>query len=103
VWGADETAMFRLASQASISPPDGALILPKLFRRCTDYLKDRADGFRGTLPDWLVSVSASGHRLEDDQVLVGGRTEVRLSAIVKQLNESISFTPDLLDIVFVEK
>jgi hypothetical protein len=103
VWGADETSMFRLASQASISPPDGALILPKLFRRCTDYLKDRADGFRGTLPDWLVSVSASGNRIEDDQVLVGGRTEVRLSAIVKQLNERISFTPDLLDIVFVEK
>ena len=103
VWGADETALFRLDSQASISPPHGVLILPKLFRRCTDYLKDRADGFRGTLPDWLVSVSASGNRLEDDRVLVAGRSEVPLSALVKQLNARISFTADLLDVVFVEK
>jgi endonuclease YncB( thermonuclease family) len=103
VWAADETAMFRLADQASISPPNGALILPKLFRRCTDYLKDRADGFRGTLPDWLVSVSASGSRPEDDHVLVGGQAEVPLSTLVKQLNDRIGFTPDLLDIVFVEK
>jgi endonuclease YncB( thermonuclease family) len=103
VWGVDETAMFRLADQASISPPNGALILPKLFRRCTDYLKDRRDGFRGTLPDWLVEVSASGTRPENDQVLVGGRAEVPLSTLVRQLNDRISFTPDLLDIVFVEK
>jgi len=39
VWAADETDEFRLADQGSISPPDGALVLPKLFRRCTDYLK----------------------------------------------------------------
>jgi len=103
VWGVDETAMFRLVDQASISPPNGVLILPKLFRRCTDYLKDRQDGFRGTLPDWLVEVSASGSRPEDDQVLVGGRAEVRLSSLVKQLNDRIGFAPDLLDIVFVEK
>ena len=103
VWAADETALFRLDSQESISPPHGVLILPKLFRRCTDYLKDRAEGFRGTLPDWLVSVSASGHRSEDDHVVVAGRSEVPLSTLVKQLNARISFTADLLDIVFVEK
>ena len=103
VWAADETALFELVDQASISPPNGVLVLPKLFRRCTDYLKDRSEGFRGTLPDWLVSVSASGTRLEDDQVLVGGRAEVRLSSLVKQLNDRIAFGPDLLDIVFVEK
>jgi endonuclease YncB( thermonuclease family) len=102
VWAADETELFRLVSQASISPPNGVLILPKLFRRCTDYLKARADGFAGTLPDWLVAVSATGSRPEDDSVLVG-RTEVRLSQIVKQLNDRISFTADLLDVVFVEK
>jgi endonuclease YncB( thermonuclease family) len=103
VWAADETALFQLTSQASISPPDGALILPKLFRRCTDYLKARARGFEGTLPDWLVSVSATGTRPEDDLVVVGGSSEVHLSALVKELNSRIGFTPDLLDIVFVEK
>ena len=102
VWATDESDLFRLVSQASISPPNGVLILPKLFRRCTDYLKARAEGFSGTLPDWLVSVSASGSRPEDDRVLIGGRTEVPLSRIVRQLNDRISFTADLLDVVFVE-
>src|SRR3954447_23936531 len=92
VWAADETELFELTSQASIPPPNGVLILPKMFRRCTDYLKARGHGFAGTLPDWLVSVSATGTRPEDDSVLVGGTTEVRLSAIVKQLNNRISFT-----------
>jgi endonuclease YncB( thermonuclease family) len=103
VWAADETALFRLVDQTSLSPIHGALILPKLFRRCTDYLKDRAAGFRGTLPDWLVETSASGTRPEDDRVLVGGASEVPLSSLVKQLNDRISFTAGLLDIVFVEK
>ncbi len=51
----------------------------------------------------MESVSASGTRQENDQVLVGGRSEVPLSSLVKQLNDSVSFTADLLDIVFVEK
>src|ERR1700742_2475933 len=43
VWAVDATGGFTLRSQASIGP-SGALILPKLFRRCTDYLKDRMSG-----------------------------------------------------------
>jgi len=102
VWAVDETEHFQLADQDSISPPDGALLLPKLFRRCTDYLKAVAGGFQGTLPDWLVAASATGRRPENDLVLVGG-TEVALSTVVQQLNQRIRFTADLLDIVFVEK
>src|ERR1700754_3792133 len=37
VWAVDASAAFDLRSQASIGP-EGSLILPKLFRRCTDYL-----------------------------------------------------------------
>ena len=103
VWGADETEEFRLADQGSIGPPDGALVLPKLFRRCTDYLKAVEGGFQGTLPDWLVAASATGRRPENDLLLIGGKTEVPLSAVVQQLNQRIRFTADLLDIVFVEK
>lgn len=102
VWGADETEHFPLADQGSISPPDGALVLPKLFRRCTDYLKAVAGGFQGTLPDWLVAASATGRRPENDLLLVSG-IEVALSTVVQQLNQRIRFTPDLLDIIFVEK
>jgi len=103
VWAVDETGEFRLADQGSIGPPDGALILPKLFRRCTDYLKAVEGGFAGTLPDWLVAASATGRRPENDLLLVCGETEVAMSAVVQQLNQRIRFTAGLLDIVFVEK
>lgn len=103
VWAVDETDHFALADQGSISPPDGALILPKLFRRCTDYLKAVAGGFQGTLPDWLVAASATGRRPENDLLLICGSTEVALSAVVQQLNQRIRFAADPLDIVFVEK
>ena len=102
VWAHDESAEFRLADQDSIGPA-GVLILPKLFRRCSDYLKAVADGFMGTIDDWLVGVSSTGRRPEDDKLLVCGRTEVTLSAVVQQLNQRIRFTADPLDIVFVEK
>jgi endonuclease YncB( thermonuclease family) len=102
VWEHDETAEFRLPDQAAIGPA-GVLILPKLFRRCSDYLKALTDGFMGTIDDWLVGVSATGRRPEDDKLLICGRTEVTLSAVVQQLNQRIRFTADLLDIVFVEK
>ena len=102
VWALDQTAEFPLVDQASISP-EGALVLPKLFRRCTDYLKAVGGGFAGTLPDWLVAVSATGTRPEDDRLVIGERTEVSLSALVQQRNARIVFGGDLLDIVFVEK
>jgi len=103
VWAVDETGEFRLADQGSIGPPDGALILPKLFRRCTDYLKAVEGGFAGTLPDWLVAASATGRRPENDLLLVCGETEVAMSAVAQQVNQRIRFTAGLLDIVFVEK
>ncbi len=68
VWARDETAEFRLADQDSIGPA-GVLILPKMFRRCSDYLKAMAAGFQGTIDDWLVGVSATGRRPEDDKLL----------------------------------
>jgi hypothetical protein len=102
VWSADQTTLFQLVDQTSIDP-NGQLILPKLFRRATDYLKDVArHGFSGNLADWLVAHS-SGTRNENDLVLLPGRVEVPLSALLDQRNSSIAFTPDLLDIEFVEK
>lgn len=102
VWAVDRTARFTLGDQESIGPR-GQLILPKLFRRCTDYLRARAEGYEGTLPEWLVASSEPGQRLQDDSVVVGGREEVPLSSLLKQDGERISFSGDLLDIVFVEK
>jgi hypothetical protein len=80
-----------------------AIDLPKLFRRCTDYLKDVARGFQGNLADWLVWVSQPRSRDENDQVIVHDQLEVRLSDLLDQRNDHIAFQPDLLDIMFVEK
>lgn len=103
IWALDETENFELIDHDSLAPPDGQLILPKLFRRCSDYLNARDHGFSGLLGEWLVAVSATGRRPENDLVLIGERTEVALATLVQHLNDRIRFTADLLDIVFVEK
>lgn len=103
VWQLDATSDFVLADQSSISPgPDGQVILPKLFRRCTDYLKDVAKGYQGNLSDWLIWVS-NGSRNENDLVVVNDAMELHLSDLLDQRNSHIVFKADLLDITFVEK
>lgn len=102
VWGQDSTADWVLADQASIGP-DGQLILPKLFRRCTDYLKAVAKGFTGNLGDWLIASSATPTRDENDRVLLRNTTEVHLSDLIQQRNQHIAFQADLLELTFVEK
>ncbi|HWC28373.1 MAG TPA: thermonuclease family protein [Solirubrobacteraceae bacterium] len=103
VWATDDTDDFELVDHDSLGPPDGELVLPKLFRRCSDYLKARQAGFQGVLTEWLVAVSATGRRPENDLLLIGGKTEVAMSTVLQHLNDRIRFTADILDIVFVEK
>ncbi|CCH01469.1 hypothetical protein FAES_3462 [Fibrella aestuarina BUZ 2] len=101
VWAVDCTSRYRLESQADLEPGEqGQLILPKLFRRSTDFLK-KPDGAEN-LKDWLLS-KATGSRPEDDLVLICGHIEVPLSQLVVQQNQYVLFQADTLDIVFVEK
>ena len=99
VWGRDETAAFELIDQDSIGP-DGQLVLPKIFRRCSDYLRTRTPD--ETLREWLRT-HGPPERPEDDQVIVDDSLQTRLSEIIEQRGTSIAFPVDLLDIVFVEK
>jgi hypothetical protein len=102
VWAADATSSFVLDTAEDIGP-GGAVILPKLFRRCTDYLKARQKGFIGELADWLRA-NAAGSRAEDDQVhIVSANVTVPLSSLIEQRNNRISLSADLLDIVFIAK
>jgi endonuclease YncB( thermonuclease family) len=101
VWEHDRTSLFELTNQDSIGP-QGQLILPKLFRRSTDYLKDVGKGFHGNLADWLKA-NNTGSRAEDDTVILSGGSEVPMSSLLEQRNAAVSFTPDLLEIVFLEK
>jgi endonuclease YncB( thermonuclease family) len=102
VWELDMTSEFVLEDQDSIGL-EGQLILPKLFRRCTDYLKDVRKGcFNGDMADWLIWIS-SGSRNENDNVVIQDYLELRLSDLIEQRNKKIVFKADLLDIMFVEK
>jgi endonuclease YncB( thermonuclease family) len=97
VWPLDHSAGFRLDSQDSLAP-DGTLIFPKLFRRCTDFLKSIRGAEFFSLPDWIRN-----NPKEDDLVILGNLAEVHLSELVQQENREISFRADLFDIIFVEK
>jgi endonuclease YncB( thermonuclease family) len=97
VWAVDASGGFELRSQASIGPA-GALILPKLFRRCTDYLKAGMSG--ETLIEWLRR-RQTGRNAQDDPVVVGGKT-IRLSDVLRQDGRRVSLTVSPLDMVFLD-
>lgn len=101
LWPRDETDLFTLDDRASIGP-DGQLIFPKLFRRCTDYLKTAAFSHVGyNLDDWLLD-----NPVEDDKLFLelGHRhAEMSLHAVLQQRNHRIAFQADLLSVVFIEK
>lgn len=104
VWEADRTDQFMLEDASSISPGrNGQLVLPKLFRRCTDYLKARERGFVGNLADWIIDVSASASRDENDIVVIDDSIEVPLTDLLHQRNRWVAFNANLLQIAFIEK
>ena len=102
VWSTDDTSDFILDDHESIDP-NGNLILPKLFRRCTDYLKAVERGFDGELTDWMRA-NSSGTRPENDQVLLDGvQGPVPFSTLIEQRNRHIALEVDLFSMTFVEK
>jgi len=101
VWALDTTAGFLLTDQSSIGP-GGALVLPKLFRRCTDYLTARAGGFTGTLADWLRANSSPAFD-ENDRVALGARSDLRLADLLTEGDGRVVLHADLLDVVFIEE
>ncbi len=102
VWAQDATASFRLVNQASIGP-NGELILPKLFRRCTDYLRAQHAGFTGTLAQWLVSTMQPNDVGENDMLWVGAKRHSLSELVVQPSAHTIGLNVDILDLVFIEK
>jgi endonuclease YncB( thermonuclease family) len=101
LWKEDRTRGFILTNQDDLNAPNGQLILPKLFRRCTDYLKAVDRGYAGNLTEWLLE-NERNSRCENDRVLLCG-VELKLSDLIRQANSRIVFQPDLLDVTFLEK
>jgi endonuclease YncB( thermonuclease family) len=108
VWAIDSTAEFVLKDESSIDR-NGACIFPKLFRRCTDYIKAVKAGFRGELKEWILSTSTSPARDENDGVVIWnaanpqGSVKTHLSELIDQRNNRVSLQGDLLSLVFIEK
>lgn len=97
VWRLDRTPAFTLATEASIGPR-GALIFPKLFRRCVGFFGARLAGFRGGIRAWL---EGEGGRA-NDVVIAGGRL-VRLSELIVEADRAVRTRVDATAIVFVAR
>jgi endonuclease YncB( thermonuclease family) len=95
VWQVDKTSEFTVNSFEDIT--NNQLILPKLFRRCIGYLRDRDKGFTGTLKDWLLSKPDS-----DDTILLGTR-QTTLSSLLQVNGTTITVLFDPFEAVFLEK
>jgi endonuclease YncB( thermonuclease family) len=97
VWVQDSTSEFALKTPASIGP-DGELIFPKLFRRCTDYLLARdQENFTGSFTDWLQAAGP------ENDVVLAGKLVTTFDKLVTEANGLVSLAADTLDLVFVER
>jgi hypothetical protein len=101
VWALDRSAGFVLQKQADIDV-NGQLILPKFFRRASDYLDSkRKKEFKGNMKAWLEWTKTNGNS-ENDMVKIGEMKKL-LSEWLEVRGGNIGFTGDLLETVFVEK
>lgn len=95
VWAVDKTSEFTLNSIDDVTR--NQLILPKLFRRCVAYLRERDKGFAGSLRDWLLADPG-----RDDEILLGPR-KTRLSSVLESNGTTVKVLFDPLEAVFLEK
>ena len=101
VWARDSSAKFKLENKDSVNQR-GALILPKLFRRCISYLNAKnKNPSLGSLSDWMRFTQDTGVS-EDDLVKTNGQV-ARLSSLLSVVGSQVKFGVDTLEIVFVEK
>ncbi len=101
VWALDRSAGFVLQKQSDIDV-GGQLILPKFFRRASDYLDaKRKKEFKGNIKAWLEWTKSSG-KSENDLVQIGD-TKKSLSDWLEVRGGNIGFMGDLLEAVFIEK
>lgn len=95
VWAIDCTAKFPLVTARSLGA-NGALVYPKLFRRCIEYLDDRTRTSR--MQTWLAK-SAGG----DNDVVLVDRHLTRLSAFIRERDGIVRTSLDPLRVVFVAR
>lgn len=102
VWAHDATRTgVAVDDFASLEPPSGALLLPKLFRRLVDWLKHRAAGHALGFRAWMREAD------ENDLVVVGGdggsAASVPFDSIVHEQNGRVWLGEDPLALTFVDR
>ena len=98
IWSADKTPLFSVADADAIGT-HGSLILPKLFRRCSNYIQDRDQfGFPGTLSEWMYVTGNSDTVTIWLPTLRAYRTD--FASLIAQAGDQIAFTADVLDLIF---
>jgi endonuclease YncB( thermonuclease family) len=95
IWAVDKTSEFTLDHVEDVTKHQ--LILPKLFRRCIAYLKEKEKGFSGNIQDWLLANPDS-----DDEIMLGSR-KTRLSSVLQIEGNTVRVLFDPLEAVFIEK
>jgi endonuclease YncB( thermonuclease family) len=100
IWARDKTNEFTLENAGSINE-NGQLILPKLFRRATDYLSaKRKNKTNASFKNWLIE-SRDTSSPQDGLLLERGNKK-RLSDLIEQNGSRVRFKADTLELVFNE-
>ena len=100
VWARDKTNEFTLENAGSINE-SGQLILPKLFRRATDYLSaKRKNKTNAGFKNWLIESRNTAY--SQDGLLFERGNKKRLSDLIEQNGSRVRFKADTLELVFNE-
>jgi endonuclease YncB( thermonuclease family) len=100
VWARDKTNEFTLENAGSINE-SGQLILPKLFRRATDYLSaKRKNKTTVSFKNWLIDSRDTAS--PQDGLLLERGSKKRLSDLIEQNGSRVRFKADTLELVFNE-
>jgi endonuclease YncB( thermonuclease family) len=100
IWARDKTSEFTLENSGSINDT-GQLILPKLFRRATDYLNaKRKNRTNASFKNWLIE-SRNTPNPQDGLLLEQGNKK-RLSDLIEENGSRVRFKADTLELVFNE-
>ena len=100
IWAQDKTSEFTLENAGSINET-GQLILPKLFRRATDYLSaKRKNKTNASFKQWLIDSRDTAS--PQDGLLLERGSKKRLSDLIEQSGSRVRFKADTLELVFDE-
>jgi endonuclease YncB( thermonuclease family) len=100
IWARDKTSEFTLENAGSINE-SGQLILPKLFRRATDYLSaKRKKKTTASFKNWLIESRDTAS--SQDGLLLERGNKRRLSDLIEQNGSRVRFKANTLELVFNE-